>query len=145
MADIERTGTAVWKGDLPHGDGTLSVQSAVLRDEAYTFATRFEDAPGTNPEELIAAAHAGCYSMALANVLSKKGYQVDGLETMATVHLASKDGGFAINKSALRVRGRIPGIDQDTFERLAQQADSECPVSNLLRPGLEITHEVVLV
>ena len=144
MADIERTGTAVWRGDLPSGEGTVSTESAVLRDEEYTFATRFKSAPGTNPEELIAAAHAGCYSMAFANVLSKKGYEVEGLETRATIHLARQEDGFAITKSALEVRGRVADIDADTFERLAGEADGACPVSNLRRPGLEIELEVVL-
>jgi osmotically inducible protein OsmC len=144
MADIERSGTAVWSGSLPKGEGTLSVESAALRDEDYSFATRFEDKPGTNPEELIAAAHAGCYSMAIANVLSKQGYQVDGIETKATVHLAKKGDGFAISKSALEVRGRVPDIDEETFKRLAEEADGACPVSNLLRPGLEIELEAML-
>ncbi len=145
MADIRRTGTAVWTGDLRGGEGTLSTSSAVLRDAEYTFATRFQDAPGTNPDELIAAAHAGCYSMSLGNVLSKKGYEVEGIETTATVYLTPKEGGgFAITKSALQVRGRIPDIDAETFERLADEADEACPVSNLLRPGLEIELEAIL-
>lgn len=144
MADIERTGTAVWTGDLRDGEGTVSTESAVLRDEEYTFATRFKNAPGTNPEELIAAAHAGCYSMAFANVLSKKGYEVEGIETTATIHLSAQDGGFAITKSSLEVRGRVPEVDDETFERLAEEADGACPVSNLLRPGLEIELEAIL-
>ena len=144
MADIKRTGSAVWSGDLPNGRGTVSVESAVLRDEDYSFATRFEQAPGTNPEELIAAAHAGCYSMAFANVLSQNGYEVDGLETTATIHLRRMDEGFKIAKSALTVRGRVPDIDEETFEELAEEADAACPVSNLLRPGLEIEVEAML-
>jgi osmotically inducible protein OsmC len=144
MTDIERSSTAVWTGDLPSGEGTISTESAVLRDEEYTFATRFKDAPGTNPEELIAAAHAGCYSMAIANVLSEKGYEVEGIETTATVHLSPQDGGFAITKSALEVRGRVPDIDEATFKQLAEEADGACPVSNLLRPGLEIELEAML-
>ena len=144
MADIKRKGMAVWSGTLPEGKGTVSVESAALRDEAYSFATRFEDKPGTNPEELIAAAHAGCYSMAIANALAQKGYQVDGIETTATVHLAKTEEGFAITKSALQVRGRVPDIDQETFERVAEEADAACPVSNLLRPGLEIELEAML-
>lgn len=145
MADIKRRGTAVWTGDLRNGKGTVSVESAVVRDEAYSFATRFEDRSGTNPEELIAAAHAGCYSMAFANVLSEKGYQVDGLETTATIHLTPQEGGgWAISKSALEIRGRVPDIDDDTFRRLADEADEACPVSNLLRPGLEIQREAML-
>jgi osmotically inducible protein OsmC len=144
MADIERTGTAVWTGSLREGKGTLSVESAALRDEAYSFGTRFEDGPGTNPEELIGAAHAGCYSMALANVLHQEGYEVEGLETTATVHLEKTEGGFAITKSALEVQGRVPDLDQETFEQLAEKADAACPVSNLLRPGLEIEIEAML-
>jgi osmotically inducible protein OsmC len=135
---------AVWSGTLPEGEGTVSVESAVLRDEAYSFATRFEDKPGTNPEELIAAAHAGCYSMAIANALSEEGYQVDGIETRATIHLAKTEEGFAITKSALEVRGRVPDIDEETFKRVAEEADAACPVSNLLRPGLEIELEAKL-
>ncbi len=145
MADIERTGTAVWKGDLRSGDGTMSTGSAVLRDTPFTFATRFRQAPGTNPEELIAAAHAGCYSMSLSNVLSQEGYQVEGIEVTATVHLTPKEeGGFAITKSALKVRGRVPDIQAETFQQLAEEAEAACPVSNLLRPGLQIELEAML-
>lgn len=145
MADIERTGTAVWTGDLRSGEGTMSTGSAVLRDTPFTFATRFQQAPGTNPDELIAAAHAGCYSMSLGNVLSQKGYQVEGIETTATVHLTPQEGGgFAISKSALEVRGRVPDIQIETFQQLAEEAEAACPVSNLLRPGLQIELEAML-
>ncbi len=144
MADIKRIGTAVWTGSLRKGHGNVSVGSGVIKGEAYSFATRFEQAPGTNPEELIGAAHAGCYSMALANVLTEKGYEVEGIETTATVHLGRKDGGFAIQKSVLEVRGRVPNIDETTFKQLAEEAEGACPVSNLLRPGLEIELEAVL-
>lgn len=146
MADIRRTATAVWTGDLRGGEGTMSTGSAALRDAAYTFATRFKQAPGTNPEELIASAHAGCYSMSLANVLSQKGHEVAGVETTATIHLTPKEGGgFAITKSALEVRGRVPGLEAEIFEQLAAEAEAKCPVSNLLRPGLEIELEAILV
>lgn len=145
MADIQRVGTAVWRGDLRGGNGKVSTGSGVLADEAYRFATRFENEAGTNPEELIGAAHAGCYAMAFAGVLGDKGYEVEGLEATATVHLARQEGGFAITKSELEVRGRVSGIDRATFERLAEEADQGCPVSNLLRPGLEISVEAVLV
>lgn len=145
MADIKRTGSAVWTGDLRGGQGRMALESSVLEDQAYSFATRFEDAPGTNPEELIAAAHAGCYSMAFANLLSKKGHQVNGIETMVTIHLTPKDGGgFAITKSSLKVRGRVSDIGEERFEELAEDADQACPVSNLLRPGLEIELEAEL-
>lgn len=129
----------MWSGDLRGGEGAVSTGSGALRGQAYTFATRFKEAPGTNPEELIATAHAGCYNMAFANVLSEKGYEVEGIETTATIHLSPQDGGFAITKSALEVRGRVPNIDDATFVRLAEEAESACPVSNLLRSGLEIT------
>ena len=146
MADIEQTGTAVWTGDLRGGKGTISTGSAVLRDAEYTFATRFQGAAGTNPDELIAAAHAACYSMSLGNVLSKKGYQVEGIETTAKVHLTPKEGGgFRISKSALQVRGRVPNIDAETFQNVAHEADQACPVSNLLRPGLQIELQATLV
>lgn len=144
MAEIKRTGTAVWTGSLREGKGTLSVASAVLRDEAYSFATRFEDKPGTNPDELIAAAHAGCYNMAFAGVLAEKGYEVEGLETKATIHVMMSEDGIAITKSELEVRGRVPDIDEETFKQLAEEADGGCPVSNLLRPGLEIELEAML-
>ncbi|MFO7743560.1 MAG: OsmC family protein [Anaerolineae bacterium] len=144
MADIKRTGTAVWLGDLRGGRGTVSTGSAALKDQAYTFATRFQDVSGTNPEELIAAAHAGCYNMAFASALTKKGYEVEELKTTATIHLSHQDGGFAITRSVLQVRGRVPEIHKGTFERLAEEAERACPVSNLLRPGLEIELEAVL-
>ncbi|MFW6135214.1 MAG: OsmC family protein [Chloroflexota bacterium] len=144
MADIKRTGTAVWRGDLRGGRGTVSTGSAVLKDQAYTFATRFQDVSGTNPEELIAAAHAGCYNMAFASALTNKGYEVEEIETTATIHLSRQEGGFAITRSVLQVRGRVPEIHKGTFERLAEEAERACPVSNLLRPGLEIELEAVL-
>ena len=144
MADIKRKGMAVWHGSLREGDGTVSVESAAIRDEPYAFGTRFENKPGTNPEELIAAAHAGCYSMAIANVLAENGYEVEGIETTATVFLAKEEGGFRIHKSALEVRGRVPEIDEETFKELAEKADKGCPVSNLLRPGLDIELEAML-
>ncbi len=139
MADIKRSGRAIWSGDLPSGEGSITTESGVVRDEEFTFATRFKDAPGTNPDELIAAAHAGCYSMAFANFLSDKGYEVEAIDTTATIHLeAQEGGGFAIVKSVLEVEGQVPGMEAGTFEELAHEADQVCPVSNLLRPGLEI-------
>ena len=144
MADIKRKGSAVWSGSLREGDGALSVESAAIRDEAYAFDTRFEHEAGTNPEELIAAAHAGCYSMAIANVLAQNGYEVEGIETTATVFLATGGEGFRIHKSALEVRGRVPDIDEEMFKELAEEADAHCPVSNLLRPGLDIEIEAML-
>jgi osmotically inducible protein OsmC len=117
----------------------------VLEDVAYSFSTRFGNEPGTNPEELIAAAHAACYSMAFANTLASKGYEPQSIETQATCTLASQaGGGFKIAKMHLQVRGRVPGISQQLFEQIAEEADGGCPVSNLLRHGLEIEREVTL-
>lgn len=146
MAEIRRTAEAVWKGDLRGGEGRIASESGALEDVAYSFSTRFEDEPGTNPEELIAAAHAGCFSMAFANTLAEKGYTPESVETQATCVLSSQEGGgFAITRMHLKVRGRVPGIDQALFEQIAEEADAGCPVSNLLREGLEIELEAALV
>jgi osmotically inducible protein OsmC len=144
MTDIERTGEATWRGDLRGGDGIVSTQSGTLAQESYTFKTRFGDAKGTNPEEMIAAAHAACYSMAFAHTLSEKGHKPESIATKATCSLVPTNGGFKIAKMHLRVRGKVAGIDEAAFRQLAEEADRGCPVSNLLRPGLEIEREVGL-
>ena len=139
MAEIKRKSGAVWHGNLKEGNGRISSESGALENVSYSFSTRFENEPGTNPEELIAAAHAGCYSMAIANTLDQKGYSPESIETHATCVLVSLEGGgFAITRMLLNVRGRVPDIDQATFEQIAHEADGECPVSNLLREGLDI-------
>jgi osmotically inducible protein OsmC len=146
MAQLKRNANAVWRGDLLGGEGEMSSSSGAFQDLGYSFSTRFENEPGTNPEELIAAAHAGCYSMAFANTLAGKGYDPQSIETQATCVLTSQEGGgFAITHMLLDVRGRVPGIDQATFEEVAEEADKGCPVSNLLRPGLKIEREVTLL
>jgi osmotically inducible protein OsmC len=146
MAQLERRAGAVWEGDLRGGKGRISSESGVLEDVGYSFFTRFENESGTNPEELIAAAHAACYSMAFANTLAEKGYEPQSIETQATCTIASQEGGgFAITQMLLKVRGRVPGIDQELFERIAEEADGGCPVSNLLREGLKIKLEATLV
>ncbi len=146
MAQLERRAEAVWEGNLRGGKGHITSESGVLADVGYSFSTRFENEPGTNPEELIAAAHAGCFSMAFANTLAKKGYEPQSIETQATCTLASQaGGGFAITKMLLKVRGRVLDIDQELFEQIAEEADGGCPVSNLLREGLEIELEATLV
>jgi osmotically inducible protein OsmC len=144
MADVKRTGEATWRGDLKAGDGVVSTESETLARESYTFKTRFGDAKGTNPEELIAAAHAACYSMAFAHTLSEKGHRPESITTKATCSLVPTDGGFRIAKMHLQVRGRVPGLDEATFRQLAEEADKGCPVSNLLRPGLETEREAAL-
>lgn len=146
MAKLKRKAEAVWKGDLRGGKGRISSESGAVKDVAYSFSTRFENEPGTNPEELIAAAHAACYSMAFANALAQKGHEPESIETHATCTLASQEGGgFKIAKMHLEVQGRVPGINQELFEQIAEQADGECPVSNLLRAGLKIEREVTLL
>jgi len=146
MAEITREARAVWQGDLRKGEGRISTGSTVLADQPYSFAMRFEDSPGTNPEELIAAAHAACYSMAFANTLDKNGYSPESIQTHATCTLARQEGGgFRITRMNLSVRGRVPGISAETFARIAEEADKGCPVSNLLRPGLKIVRETDLL
>jgi osmotically inducible protein OsmC len=146
MADIKRTAKAVWNGDLRGGKGRIASSSGVLKDTPYSFATRFKDAPGTNPEELIAAAHAACYSMAFADTLSSKGYQPERIETHAICLLSpGEEGGFKITKMRLETRGQVPGIDETTFRQVAQEAERGCPVSNALRGGVEIELEASLV
>lgn len=146
MAKILRKAGVIWNGDLKSGDGLISTESRALYEQAYTYATRFEDEPGTNPEELIAAAHAACYSMAFASALKKKGYHPERVDTNATITLESKDGGgFEITKSLLHVRGQVPDIDGSTFKEISKEADQGCPVSNLLRNGLDIEIVVELV
>jgi lipoyl-dependent peroxiredoxin len=146
MAELIREGGAVWKGNLRDGTGMISTESGAIAEQPYSFRTRFEHEPGTNPEELIASAHAACYSMALANTLAQKGYEPESIETLAACTLETvKGGGFKITKMRLHVRGQVPGIDQETFEAVASEADKGCPVSNLLRCGLEIEHRVNLL
>ncbi len=132
MADLERSAQATWHGDLRGGKGEMSASSGVLKSVAYSFATRFEQAPGTNPEELLAAAHAACYSMAFANNLSKAGYKVDYVETRAVCHLTPQTGGFKITKMELITRGKVDGIDEATFNKIAKEAETGCPVSQAL-------------
>jgi osmotically inducible protein OsmC len=138
MGDLLRKAGAIWTGDLRTGKGIVSTESRALYEEAYDFGTRFENEPGTNPEELIAAAHAACFSMALASTLKKKGYSPKKIITNTTCKLTPQNGGFAITGMHLSVRGEVPDIDEDTFEEITMEADKGCPVSNLLRSGLEI-------
>lgn len=140
MADLRRRASAVWKGDLRSGIGRMSASSGAFKDVRYSFTTRFENEPGTNPEELLAAAHASCYSMAFANVLSQKGYEVESIETNATCHLTPQPkGGFRITKMHLVTKGKVAGIDDATFKQIAKDAEeNSCPVSILLHPGLTV-------
>ena len=141
MAGIQRTATGAWRGDLRGGEGRIDSPSGVLHETPFTYLTRFKNAKGTNPEELIAAAHAACYSMAFANYLSRRGHVPEVIETQATITL---DQG-SINKMHLSTRGRVPGVNEADFRQLADEAEKQCPVSNLLRNGLEITLEASLM
>jgi osmotically inducible protein OsmC len=138
MAEIKRRGQAIWSGD-EGGSGTVSTETEVLDGEHYSFGSRFEDQRGTNPEELIAAAHAGCYSMALAFTLSEGGYTPRYIKTEATCILEPlRGGGFKIARMELDVSAKVLDIEADAFQEMVEEADQGCPVSNLLRPGLEI-------
>lgn len=123
---------AVWKGGIRDGGGSISTETGVLKEAPYGFKSRFEDGPGTNPEELIGAAHAGCFSMALAAMLADAGLTAQKIETRAAVTLLKVDGGFAITASHLTVAASIPGAMAAQFSELANKAKAGCPVSKLL-------------
>lgn len=128
---IKRSGSAIWNGGIKDGKGQVSTQSGALDKTQYGFNTRFEDGPGTNPEELIGAAHAGCFTMALSGQLGQAGMTAEELRTTATVSLEKVDGGFSIPTIHLDVVARIPGASQDAFDKAAQTAKDNCPVSKL--------------
>lgn len=134
----QHSGSAVWSGGLKDGIGSISTQTGVLKDAPYGFKARFEEGPGTNPEELIGAAHAGCYTMALSGVLAEAGLTAQKLETTAAVTLDKVDGGFAITKVHLTLVATIPGADQAKFEEAAQKAKVNCPVSKLLKAEITL-------
>jgi osmotically inducible protein OsmC len=129
---MQRKGSAVWKGDLKTGKGTVSTESGVLADTQYSFATRFENAKGTNPEELIAAAHAACFSMALSAQLGNVGITPERITTSATVTLEKGESGFAITAVHLDVRAKLKSGDRNAFETAANNAKTGCPVSKVL-------------
>ncbi|MCD0462738.1 OsmC family protein [Roseiconus lacunae] len=134
--------SAIWKGGLKDGSGTLQTTSTALQSTPYDFKTRFEGAEGTNPEELIAAAHAGCFSMALSNILGQSDLTADSIETSATVTLGKDDDGPAITKVHLVVKATVPGATEETFLECAGKAKEGCPVSKLL--NAEITMDAQL-
>jgi osmotically inducible protein OsmC len=147
MAEINRKAGAIWKGDSRSGKGLISTQSQALFEEPYTHKMRFDgsQATGTNPEELIAAAHAACFSMALASTLKKNGYDPEQVETTATITMMSQDGNNKITSMLLHVRAYVPGLDEASLIDLIPAADEHCPVSNLLREGLDIKIEAELI
>ncbi|MDO9433284.1 MAG: OsmC family protein [Phenylobacterium sp.] len=137
-----RKARAVWRGTGKDGNGDLTTDSGVLSATPYSFKTRFESEPGTNPEELIAAAHAGCFTMQLAFLIQRAGAQAEELSTEAAISLVPDGEGFKIDRSALTLRAKVPGLDQAKFEELAQAAEKSCPVSRLL--NAEITLDAKL-
>jgi osmotically inducible protein OsmC len=139
---MKRTGSAVWQGGIKDGRGTVSTESGVLDGAQYSFSTRFEDGKGTNPEELLAAAHAGCFSMALSKQLNDAGLTADSINTTASVRLEKTDAGFSITKVHLDVTARVPGADASAFETAANNAKAGCPVSRLF--NAEITMDAKL-
>ncbi len=137
---IDRHGSAAWSGGLKDGRGSVSTQSGALDARPYGFKTRFEGEKGTNPEELIAAAHASCFTMALSMVLGNEGLTAEKLETKATVSLDQKDGGFEVTKIHLALTGSVPGADEAKFRECAETAKTNCPISKLMKA--EITLDV---
>ena len=129
---MKRNANAEWRGGLKDGKGTISTDSTVLADTQYSFSTRFEDGVGTNPEELIAAAHAGCFSMALSGQLGKAELTAESIKTTATVTLDKTDAGFTITEVHLNVTARVPGATQEQFETATNEAKANCPVSRVL-------------
>jgi lipoyl-dependent peroxiredoxin len=138
MTEFNRKAGVLWTGDLHNGSGLISTESKALFELPYSYATRFGDEVGLNPEELIAAAHAACFSMSVANTLKKNGFDPIRTDTTATCTMVPKNGGHEITNMRLHVRGEAPGLDEETFTRLVMEADQGCPVSNLLRNGLNI-------
>src|SRR3954463_5654736 len=139
---MKRTASAEWRGDLKTGTGTVSTASGTLSSAPYSFHTRFEEGKGTNPEELLAAAHAGCFSMALSKQLGGAGLTADSINTTAAVRLEKTDAGFSITKVHLDVTARVPGADAAAFETAANNAKAGCPVSRLF--NAEITLDAKL-
>jgi lipoyl-dependent peroxiredoxin len=135
---MKRKASAVWQGDLKTGKGSISTESGVLQNTQYSFSTRFEDGKGTNPEELIAAAHAGCFTMALSNQLGEQGMKAESLNTTATVTIEKLDTGFAITEVHLDLTARIPQADEAKFNTAVEAAKTGCPISKLFNTKITL-------
>ena len=133
-----RTASARWQGNLTEGSGTIRTGKGGYQGN-YSFKSRFEEGEGTNPEELIGAAHAGCFSMAFSNGLAGAGFTPNSVETTAKVHLDKTDAGFSVTRIELETVGDVPGIDEGTFQKVAEDAKQNCPISRLLSPGAQIS------
>jgi osmotically inducible protein OsmC len=136
-------GTAHWEGGLKDGKGRISTKSGAITDAPYGFASRFEGKPGTNPEELIGAAHAGCFTMALSLILGEAGFTAEAMDTRSEITLEKQDDGFAITKAHLTLKAKIPGIDEAKFKELAGKAEKGCPVSKLLKAEISLDASLV--
>ncbi|MBN3342052.1 OsmC family protein [Pectobacterium brasiliense] len=139
---IHKKGQAHWEGDIKQGKGTISTESGALQQQPYGFNTRFEGKLGTNPEELIGAAHAACFSMALSLMLGEEGHKPESIDTTADVSLDKVDGGFAITKIALHSTVKLPGIDEATFDSIIQKAKAGCPVSKVLKAEITLAYQL---
>ncbi|PYP88579.1 MAG: OsmC family peroxiredoxin [Blastocatellia bacterium AA13] len=136
---MKRKASAVWQGSLKEGKGNISTDSGVLFSAQYSFSTRFEDGVGTNPEELIAAAHAGCFSMALSGQLTNAGLTPESINTTATVNMEKTDAGFTVTEVHLDVKAKVPGASQEAFDTAANNAKNGCPISRLLKANITMT------
>jgi osmotically inducible protein OsmC len=136
---MKRSGTAIWKGSLKEGKGTISTQSGILDKTQYSFKTRFEDGKGTNPEELIGAAHSGCFTMQLSANLTEEGFEPDELETKSEITF--EDG--AVKKSHLILKAKVKGIEKEQFEKIANDAKENCPISKLLDTEITLESELI--
>jgi len=136
---MKRIASAVWQGDLKQGKGTVSTQSGVLKDTQYSFTTRFENGVGTNPEELIAAAHAGCYSMALSAFLGEAGFTPKKISTQASLTFDQVQGNWTITTIHLDTTASVPGIDKAKFDAVAEDAKAKCPVSRVLKANITLS------
>jgi lipoyl-dependent peroxiredoxin len=145
MADIARKASAQWSGDLMKGRGTMSSGSGTLKDAQYSFKTRFEQGVGTNPEELLAAAHAGCFSMQLSAMLAGDGHVPQNVQTEAICEMMRAGAGFKVSTMRLKVSGQVEGIDQATFADYVARAADLCPISNVMKGNVEIVHEATLL
>lgn len=139
---IHKKGQAHWEGDIKRGKGTISTESGALDNQPYGFNTRFEGKPGTNPEELIGAAHSACFSMALSLMLGEAGFTPESIDTVADVSLDKVDGGFGITKVALQSKVKLPGIAKDEFDKIIQQAKASCPISKLLSTEITLDYQL---
>lgn len=135
---MKRTATAEWRGDLKTGKGAISTESGVLSETRYSYTTRFENEKGTNPEELIAAAHAGCFTMALSAELGKANLKAESLRTTATVTLEKGDAGFSVTESHLELTAKVPGATTESFLAAAHSAEVNCPISKLLKAKITL-------